>query len=129
VRYLRGDYDGAYAEFRRELEWLNLSDHALRERTVIELHQKISAVHHARGEEGDAIRFGDLAIQAHARRVAAGADDPATRYYIAAVYARRGDVEHTREHLALPLSRLQEFTRWRVTRDIDFDQVRSQLAL
>jgi non-specific serine/threonine protein kinase len=129
VRYLRGDYDGAYAEFRRELEWLNTSDHALRERTVIELHQKISAVHHARGETADAIRFGDLAIQAHARRVAAGADDPATRYYIAAVYARRGDVEHTREHLALPLSRLPAFTRWRVERDIDFDRVRNQLAL
>jgi tetratricopeptide (TPR) repeat protein len=129
VRYLRGDYDGAYAEFRRELEWVNTSDHALRERTVIELHQKMSAVHHARGEDADARRFGDLAIQAHARRVAAGADDPATRYYIAAVYARRGDVEHTREHLALPLSRLPEFTRWRLARDIDFAQVRARLNL
>jgi eukaryotic-like serine/threonine-protein kinase len=127
VRYLRGDYESAYAEFRRELEWVNTSDHALRERTVIELHQKISAVHHARGEDAEAIRFGDLAIQAHARRVAAGADDPATRYYIAAVYARRGDVEHTHEHLALPLSRLPQFTRWRLERDIDFDRVREQL--
>ena len=127
VHYLRGNYDAAYAEFRRELEWVNTSDHALRERTVIELHQKISAVHHARGEEAEAIRFGDRAIQAHARRVAAGADDPATRYYIAAVYARRGDVEHTREHLALPMSRLPQFTRWRLERDIDFAGVRAQL--
>ena len=128
VRYLRADYDGAYAEFRRELEWVNTSDHALRERTVIELHQKISAVHHARGEAAEALRFGDLAIQAHIRRIAAGADDPATRYYIAAVYARRGDVEHTREHLALPLSRLPQFTRWRLERDIDFARVRDQLV-
>jgi len=127
VHYLRGNYDAAYAEFRRELEWVNTSDHALRERTVIELHQKISAVHHARREDADAIRFGDLAIHAHARRVAAGADDPATRYYIAAVYARRGDVEHTREHLALPMSRLPQFTRWRLERDIDFAGVRDQL--
>jgi TolB-like protein/Tfp pilus assembly protein PilF len=127
VHYLRGTYDAAYVEFRRELEWLNTSDHALRERTVIELHQKISAVHYARGETADAMRFGDLAIQAHARRVAVGADDPATRYYIAAVYALRGDVEHTREHLALPLSRLPEFTRWRIARDIDFDRVRDKL--
>jgi tetratricopeptide (TPR) repeat protein len=129
VHYLRGHYDAAYAEFRRELEWLNTSDHALRERTVIELHQKISAVHHARGEEADAIRFGDLAIQAHARRVAAGADDPATRYYIAAVYALRGDVAHTREHLALPMKRLPEFTKWRLARDIDFARVRDELAI
>jgi tetratricopeptide (TPR) repeat protein len=129
VHYLRGDYAAAYAEYRRELEYVNTSDHALRERTVIELHQKLSAVHHARGETADARRFGDLAIQAHAQRVAAGADDPATRYYVAAVFARRGDVEHTREHLALPLSRLPQFTRWRLERDIDFDQVRSKLLL
>jgi tetratricopeptide (TPR) repeat protein len=129
VHYLRGNYDAAYAEFRRELEWVNTSDHALRERTVIELHQKISAVHHARGEDAEAIRFGDRAIQAHAHRVAAGADDPATRYYIAAVYARRGDVDHTREHLALPLSRLPQFTQWRLERDIDFSRVRDQLRV
>lgn len=129
VHYLRGHYDSAYAEFRRELEWVNMSDHALRERTVIELHQKISAVHHARGEQAEAIRFGDLAIQAHARRVAAGADDPATRYYIAAVYARRGDVEHAREHLALPSSRMPQFTRWRLERDIEFDSIRAQLMV
>ena len=127
VHYLRGDYDAAYVEFRRELEYVNTSDHALRERTVIELHQKLSAVHDARGEHAEAMRFGDLAIQAHARRVAAGADDPATRYYIAAIYARRGDVERTREHLSLPMSRLRQFTRWRIERDIDFDRVRNQL--
>jgi tetratricopeptide (TPR) repeat protein/predicted Ser/Thr protein kinase len=129
VHYLRGDYDAAYAEFRRELEYVNTSDHVLRERTVIELHQKLSAVHHARGETAEALRFGDLAIQAHARRVAAGADDPATRYYIAAVYAQRGDVEHAREHLALPLDRLPQFTRWRLARDVDFDRMRDQLVL
>ena len=129
VHYLRGNYDAAYAEFRRELEWVSTSDHSLRERTVIELHQKLSAVHYARGEEAEAIRFGDLAIQAHARRVAAGADDPATRYYIAAIYARRGDVAHTREHLALPLGRLPQFTRWRIARDPDFARVRDALGV
>ena len=48
------DYDAAYAEFRRELEYVSTSDHALRERTLIELHQKLSAVHHARGEDAEA---------------------------------------------------------------------------
>ena len=41
----------------------------------------------------------------------------------------RGDVEGTREHLALPLARLPEFTRWRVARDRDFDPVRAQLNI
>jgi len=129
VHYLRRDYDAAYAEFRRELEFVSTSDHGLRERTLIELHQKLSAVHDARGEAAEAARFGEMAIQAHARRVAAGADDPATRYYVAAVYARRGDVARTQEHLALPLSRLPEFTRWRLPRDLDFNQVRDRLNL
>ena len=123
VHYLRQDYDAAYAEYRRELEFLTSSDHALRERTLIELHQKISALHDARGDADQAVRFGDLAIAALERRVAAGADDPATRYYVAAVFARRGDLDQTLKHLALPLSRLPQFTRWRLPRDIDFRQV------
>jgi thioredoxin-like negative regulator of GroEL len=108
---------------------VSTSDHALRERTLIELHQKLSALHAARGEAAEAARFGDLAIASHERRVAAGADDPATRYYVAAVYAQRGDVDHTAHHLALPLQRLPAFTRWRVPRDIDFDPVRDRLSL
>jgi serine/threonine protein kinase/Tfp pilus assembly protein PilF len=129
VHYLRGDYDAAYIEYRRELEFVTTSDHALRERTLIELHQKLSALLRARGDRAAADRFGDLAIAAHARRVAGGGDDPATRYYMAALYAGRGDVERTREHLALPLKRLPAFTKWRLERDRDFDPVRSQLGL
>jgi hypothetical protein len=108
---------------------VSTSDHALRERTLIEIHQKLSAVHSARGDAAEAARVGDIAIQAQARRIAAGADDPATRFYVAAVYARRGDVVHTQEHLALPLRLLPQFTRWRLSRDVDFDNVRDQLRL
>ena len=127
VHYLRGNYDLAYVEYRRELEYLTSSDHALRERTLIELHQKLSALQRARGDQEGADRFGDMAIGAHQRRIANGADDPATRYYLAALFAGRGDLEHTREHLALPLARLPEFTKWRIARDREFDPVRSQL--
>ena len=129
VYYRRHEYDTALVEYRRELAYVSTSDHALRERTLIELHQKLSALHAARGETADAARFGDLAIAAHERRVAAGADDPATRYYIAAVYAQRGDVDETQHHLALPLQRLPAFTRWRLPRDIDFDPVRERLSV
>jgi len=127
VHYLRGNYDAAYVEYRRELEYVTTSDHALRERTLIELHQKISALYRARGDQEAAIRFGDMAIEAHSRRVASGADDPATRYYMAALYAGRGDVERTLEHLKLPLARLPQFTRWRVARDREFDSIRDRL--
>jgi TolB-like protein/Tfp pilus assembly protein PilF len=129
VHYLRGEYDSAYAEYRRELQFLTSSDHVLRERTLIELHQKLSALHAARGDVVEAQRFGDVAISSHAQRVAAGADDPATRYYVAAVYAQRGDLERTAAHLALPLSRLPLFTRWRLPRDVDFRPVLSRIQL
>jgi hypothetical protein len=129
VHYLRGQFDAAHAEYRRELEFVTTGDHALRERMLIELQQKLSALHRARGDDEAAERFGDMAIDAHTRRVAGGADDPATRYYVAAVYAGRGDLAPTREHLALPLSRLPQFTRWRLPRDRDFDRVREYLHI
>ena len=71
----------------------------------------------------------NLAVEAHERRVAAGADDPATRYYVAAVFARRNDVDRTMKHLALPLSRLPQFTRWRLPRDVDFRLVLDRISL
>jgi serine/threonine protein kinase/Flp pilus assembly protein TadD len=128
VYYRRGEYDRAYEEYRRELEFLNSSDHGLRDRTLIELHQKLSALHDARGNRDEAQHFGDLAITALEKRLAVGADDAATRYYVAAVYARRGDVENTLKHLALPLERLPAFTVWRLSRDPDFDRVRNEPA-
>ena len=128
VHYLRGRHDEAYGEYRKELEFLATTDHALRDRTLIELHQKLSAVQGARGQHDDAERFGNLSIQGLQNRLAAGADDPATRYYVAAVYAQRGDVQNTLKHLNLPLTRLRAFTLWRLPRDPDFARVRDDPA-
>jgi TolB-like protein/Flp pilus assembly protein TadD/predicted Ser/Thr protein kinase len=128
VHYLRGEHEQAYAEYRRELEFMATTDHALRERTLIELHQKLGAVQAARGQREDAERFGNLSIQGMQNRLAAGADDPATRYYVAAVYAQRGDVQNTLTHLNLPLARLNAFTLWRLPRDPDFALVRDDPA-
>lgn len=129
VYYLRGEYDRAHEEYRRELEFLATTDHGLRERTLIELHQKLSALHDARGDRAQADRFGTLAIEGLERRIAVGADDPATRYYVAAVYARRGDLDNTLRHLALPFERLPLFTAWRLARDPDFAAVRGAPAI
>ena len=82
----------------------------------------------ARGNLDDATRFGNLSIQGMQNRLAAGADDPATRYYVAAVYAQRGDVQNTLTHLNLPLARLRAFTLWRLQRDPDFALVREDPA-
>jgi serine/threonine protein kinase/tetratricopeptide (TPR) repeat protein len=125
VLYLQGRYNAARDEYFRERDFLVGTDHGLRERSLIELHQKLSALHDAEGNSEAAERYAALALSAFNARLAAGADDPATRYYIAAIYARRGDVAGALEHLAAALARYPLFTQWRLQRDPDFARVRS----
>jgi serine/threonine protein kinase/Flp pilus assembly protein TadD len=128
VYYRKQQYDRALDEYRRELTFLSSTDHGLRERTLVELHQKLSAAYDALGDTEQSARFGQMAIDEFERRLAAGADDQATRYYVAAVYARRGDVDNALKHLAQPLAKLPLFTPWRLQRDPDFDAVRTHPA-
>lgn len=51
---------------------------------------------------------------------ATGADDPHTRYYVAALDALHDDVEPVLQPLASPRAELGAFTRWRLPRDPDF---------
>jgi TolB-like protein/Tfp pilus assembly protein PilF/predicted Ser/Thr protein kinase len=124
VHYRQGRYDDAIREYRRELEMLSVGDHLLRERTSIELQQKLGAAYRRRGDLESAAAHEAEALQRFETRLAAGADEPFTRYYIAAVYALRGEAETARQHLQRPLDELAAFTRWRLPRDPDFDAVR-----
>jgi tetratricopeptide (TPR) repeat protein len=128
VHYLRGEYAAARDEYFRERDFLGGTDHGLRERSMIELHSKLSALYAAQGNTQEAARYAALAIAAFEARLAAGADDPATRYYIAAIHARQGDVTGTLEHLAPALARYPLFTQWRLQRDPDFARIRSDAA-
>ncbi len=123
VHYLAGRYDDAIREYRRELTFLTHAEHALRERSLIEVRQKLAAAYERLGDAATAAEFAAQAEDAFERRLAAGGDDPFTRYYAAALAARRGDVESTLAHLARPLADLGSFTRWRLPRDPDFAQV------
>ena len=105
VHYLRGQHEEAIREYRRELTFLTHTDHALRDRSIIEVNQKLAAAYTRLGSTIEAREFGDQAIEAFHRRLAAGADDPYTRYYVAALYAMRDDVEPVLEHLERPLRR------------------------
>jgi tetratricopeptide (TPR) repeat protein len=125
VFYRRGRYDEAIREYRRELEFISLTDHALRERTTIEICQKLAAAYQRKGDGENAQAYFDRAVRAFDLRLAGGGDDPFTRYYMAALHAMRGDVEATRRHLEKPLAEIGLLTRWRLQRDPDFDQVRA----
>ena len=129
VHYRQGRYDDAIREYRRELEMLSVGDHLLRDRTSIELQQKLGAAYRRQGNLDVAALHEAEAIKLFAARLAAGADEPFTRYYIAALHALRGEAAQAREHLALPLKQVAAFTRWRLPRDPDFDGVRTELAL
>jgi non-specific serine/threonine protein kinase len=122
--YRKGQYDEAIREYRRELDLLTVSDHLLRERTTIEIQQKLGAAYRRKGEIAPADEHESYAIRAFNTRLAGGGDDPYTRYYMASLYALRGDAASAREHLQVPLTHLTAFTKWRVVRDPDFDPVK-----
>ncbi|MFN7979330.1 MAG: protein kinase [Vicinamibacterales bacterium] len=123
VHYLAGRYDDAIREYQRELSFLRHADHALRDRSLIEVQQKLAAAHARLGDLEASRTYAAQARDAFERRLAAGADDPYTRYYRAAIAALEGDVDGVVAHLARPLRELGPFTRWRLPRDPDFAPV------
>jgi tetratricopeptide (TPR) repeat protein len=123
VYYRQGRYAEAVRQYRRELELLAVGDHLLRERTSIELHQKLAAAYRRLDDAQSVSVHETHALQLFEKRLAGGADDAFTRYYVATLYALRGDAEQARSHLERPLIDLPAFTRWRLPRDPDFDLV------
>jgi serine/threonine protein kinase/Tfp pilus assembly protein PilF len=124
VYYLRRQYDQALKEYERELAFINSSDHALRERTNIELNVKVGATYQRMGRSADATRHFDRALKAFEARVSRGADDPATRYYIATALAMRGDSDRAIDFLTRVASLQPALTRSRAARDPDLDSLR-----
>jgi len=128
VHYLRGNYDEALRAYEKELSFIGSSDHALRERTQIELNVKIGAAYHRLGRMDDAKRHFDRAWKAFDARVAGGADDPFTRYYIANLYALRGDSERAIDSLKHAARHYPQLTAARARRDPDLELLKGQPA-
>jgi tetratricopeptide (TPR) repeat protein len=124
VYYLQGRYDDAIREYERGLAFATGSDHALKERTVIELNSKIGAAYHRLGNAEEAKRFLERAVRTFEARVAKGADDPYTRYYVACVHALRGDVVRAIDSLERVAAALPALTAARIRRDPDLDTLR-----
>ena len=76
------------------------------------------------GRTADAARHFDRALKAFEARVSRGADDPATRYYIATALAMRGDSDRALEFLGKVAKRQPALTRSRAARDPDLDSLR-----
>jgi tetratricopeptide (TPR) repeat protein len=124
VYYLQGRYDDAIREYERGLSFVGSSDHALKDRTAIELNIKMGAVYHRLGRPVEAARHFDRARKLFDSLIAKGADDPFTRYYVACLYALTGDADRAFESLQRVAERLPALTAERVRRDPDLESLR-----
>jgi eukaryotic-like serine/threonine-protein kinase len=124
IHYLQGRYEDALKEFERELAFINSSDHALRERTNIEINVKVGATYHRMGRPEDAGRHFDRALKAFEARVSRGADDPATRYYISTALALRGEIDRALDSLERVVRAQPLLTRARAACDPDLEPLR-----
>jgi tetratricopeptide (TPR) repeat protein len=124
VYYRQGRYDEAIRAYERELAFLSSSDHVLRDRSLIEVNQKLGAAYLRKGMGEEAERYFQRALKGFDDRLARGADDPFTRYYIATLHALRGEAEPAVRSLRETLGKLPALTAPRVRTDPDFDAIR-----
>ena len=124
VYYLQGRYQDAIRQYERGLAFVSSSDHALKERSGIELYAKLGSAYHRLEQADDAKRFFDRAVKMFDTRVANGADDPSTRYYIACVHALRGESDRALDSLYRVSAALPLLTAARVQRDPDLETLR-----
>jgi non-specific serine/threonine protein kinase len=124
VYYLQGRYADAIREYERGLAFVASSDHALKERTSIEITMKLGAAYHRWGRAEEAARFFDRAMKAFEHHVAKGADDPYTRYYIACLLALRGETDRALDMLERVHHSLPALTAARVRRDPDLENLK-----
>ena len=129
VHYRRGRYADAVKEYQSELVFLTATDHMLKERALIELHQKLGAAYLRLGQAADAERHLRLAIRGYEERVARGADDPNTKYYAAVAYALRGDTDRALKYLEDTFPKLGALNRLRIGHDPDLEAVHPALAV
>ena len=122
--YRQGRYDEAIAEYERELEFLKASDHALRERSLTELEQKLGAAHLRKGETEEAEKHFKHAIKRFEQRLGKGSDDPFTKYYMACLYSLKGDSDRALKYLKESLGPLKEINTLRAKSDPDFENLR-----
>src|SRR3954451_19093060 len=126
VHYLKGEYVEALREYEGEMAFIGAGDHALRDRTLLELNVKVGAVYLRQGREEDAERHFGRALKSFDSRVANGAADPFTRYYIACLHALRGDRGRALDSLELVAKSLPKLTAARARVDVDLASLREE---
>ena len=122
--YRQARYDEAIEEYQRELAFLNSSDHALRDRSLTELEQKLGAAFLRKGLTEEAEQHFKQATRRFEERLGKGSDDPFTKYYMANLYSLKGDADKALKYLGEALGPLKAINTIRAKSDPDFDNVR-----
>jgi tetratricopeptide (TPR) repeat protein len=91
---------------------------------LIELDQKIGAAHLRKGNQPDADLHFDSAIKRFEEMLVKGAADPYTKYYIACLYALRGDAENALKYLQQSSEQLPALNRVRAATDPDLESLK-----
>lgn len=124
VFYLKKQFERALSEYDVERRFLRQTDHALQERTLIELDVKEGAAWLRVGERDRGLGALERASSSHARLLARGSDDPFTRYYVACGAALAGNVDLAFGHLQSTATRLPALTAVRIQTDPDLESLR-----
>ncbi|HKP14366.1 MAG TPA: protein kinase [Blastocatellia bacterium] len=124
VYYCQDRYDEALREYNYELKFLQSSDHALRHRALIELDQKMGAAYLRKGMTEEAERHFASGIKRYQELRARGSADPFTHYYMANLYALKGDADQTLKYLHRAIAELRDVNVTRARIDRDFDGLR-----
>jgi non-specific serine/threonine protein kinase len=126
IRALQGRSAEALDAYERELAFLRRVDHSLKDRAVIELHTRVGSAHLALGHPEEGRRALMLAIGAFEDRLRVGADEPFTRYYVAAAWALLGDAGRALDVLEAAAAMRRVYVVERARIDPDFDSLRSE---
>lgn len=121
---LRGRYEEAIAELSREIVFLMQSDHALKDRVMIEVGQKMTSAFVRQGKLDEARKAFEKTITAFSERIQKGADDPFTRYYVACACAMMGYKDQAMEHLTKAIEGRRAFNAARARVEPDFESLR-----
>ena len=126
IRALQGRPAEALEAYERELSFLRRVDHALKDRAIIELHTRIGSAHRALGHPEEARGALMLAVGAFEDRLRVGADEPFTRYYVAAAWALLGEAERALDVLEAAAAMRRVYVVERARIDPDFEGLRSE---
>jgi eukaryotic-like serine/threonine-protein kinase len=119
IAALEGRHDEALQEFDREMEFLQRYGHALKERHVVEIQERIGSSLLASGRSSEGAAALEAALAAFGRRLRMGADDPFTRFYAGCAAALLGRADEAFAHLAKAAEKRPAFTAARAAIEPD----------